>query len=95
MNLGHIHIIEDTNWARSFFKRMGFRKRRGATAKVPIPDEIKKEIELTFLHEVVGIIEKRKISPSLVIYLDQAPSKFLPGSNSTLAQASSSNVPII
>ena len=45
MNLGHIHI-EDTTSARSLFQRMGFRKRRGTTAKVPIPDEVKKEIEL-------------------------------------------------
>ena len=60
MNLGHIHI-EDTTWARSLFKRMGFRKRGGTTAKVPIPDEVKKEIELTFLHEVVNTIEEQNI----------------------------------
>ena len=93
MNLGHIHI-EDTIWAHSLFQCMGFRKRRGTTAKVPIPDEIKKEIGLTFLHEVVGIIEVHNIPP-LVINLDQTVSKFVPGSNSTLAQAGSSNVPII
>ena len=81
MNLGHTHI-EDTSWARSLFQRMGFRKRRGTTAKVPIPGEIKKEIELTFLHEDVGIIEEHNIPP-----LEQTPSKFVPGSNSTLAQA--------
>ena len=78
MNLGHIHI-EDTSWARSLSQLMGFSKRRGTTSKVPIPDEIKMEIELTFLHEVVGIIEEHNIPPSLVIHLDQTPSKFVPG----------------
>ena len=94
MNLGHIHI-EDITWARSLFQRMGFRKRRGTTAKVPIPDEVKKEIELTFLHEVVNTIEEQNIPPSLIINLDQTPTKFVPGSNSTLAKTGSTNVPII
>ena len=93
MNLGHIHI-EDTTWARSLFQRMGFRKRRGTTAKVPIPNEVKKEIELTFLHEVVNTIEGHNI-PSLIINLDLTPTKFVPGSNSTLAKTGSTNVPII
>ena len=74
MNLGHIHI-EDATWARSLFQRMGFRKRSGITAKVPIPDEVKKEIELTFLHEVVNTIEEHNIPP-LIINLDQTPTKF-------------------
>ena len=78
MNLGHIHI-EDTTWARSLFQRMGFRKRSGITAKVPIPDEVKKEIELTFLHEVVNTIEEHNIPPSLIINLDQTPTKFFLG----------------
>ena len=93
MNLGHIHI-DDTTWARILFQRMGFRKRRGTTAKVPIPDEVKKEIELTFLHEVVNTIKEHNIPP-LIINLDQTPTKFVPGSNSTLAKTGSTNVPII
>ena len=94
MNLGHIHI-EDTTWARSLFQRMGFRKRGGTTAKVHIPDEVKKEMELTFLHEVVNTIEEHNMPPSLIINLDQTPTKFVPGSNSTLAKTGSTNVPII
>ena len=74
---------------------MGSRKRRGTTAKVPIPDEVKKVIELTFLHEVVNTIEEHNIPPSLIINLDQTPTKFVPGSNSTLAKTGSNNVPII
>ena len=38
---------------------------------VPIPDEVKKEIELKFLHEVVNTIEEHNIPLSLIINLDQ------------------------
>ena len=66
VNLGHIHV-EDTNWARSLFRRMGFVRRRGTTA--PVPDDLKKEIELTYLHEIVGNIERHNIPHSLIINL--------------------------
>ena len=94
MDLGHIHG-EDTIWARSLFRRMGFVRRSGTTAKVPVPDDLKKEIELTYLHEIVGNIERHNIPPSLIINLDQTPSKFVPGSKSTLAKKGSNNIPII
>ena len=84
MNLGHIEL-EGTSWARSLFQRMGYVRRAGTTAKVPITDDLKKEIELTYLHGIVNIIEKYNIPPSLVLNLDQTPSKFVPGSRSTLA----------
>ena len=70
MNLSHIHV-EDTFWARSLLQRMGFVRRTGTTAKVPISNALKKEMELTFLHDVVNVIEKHNIPPSLVINLAQ------------------------
>ena len=79
MNLGHIEL-EGTSWAHSLFQRMGYVRRAGTTAKVPINDDLKKEIELTYLHGIVNIIEKYNIPPSLVLNLDQTPSKFVPGS---------------
>ena len=85
MNLGHIEL-EGTSWARSLFQRMGYVRRAGTTAKVPITADLKKEIELTYLHGIVNIIEKYNIPPSLVLNLDQKPSKFVPGSRSTLAK---------
>ena len=65
---------------------MGYVRRAGTTAKVPITDDLKKEIELVYLHGIVNIIEKYNIPPSLVLNLDQTPSKFVPGSRSTLAK---------
>ena len=70
---------------------MGFVRRRGTTAKVPVPDDLKKEIELTYLHEIVGNIERHSIRHSLIINLDQTPSKFIPGSKSILAKKGSNN----
>ncbi len=93
MELGHIDIKE-TYWYRSLFQRMGFKRRAGTTAKVPISDDLKREIELTYLHEIVNTVEEFDIPPSLVINLDQTPSKYVPGSRSTLAKEGSKNVPI-
>ena len=69
-------------------------RRAGTTAKVPITDDLKKEIELTYLHGIVNVIEKYSIPPSLVLNLDQIPSKFVPGLRSTLAKKGSTNLPI-
>lgn len=47
------------------------------------PEAVRKEIEVAFLYEIVGKVEKHKIPPSLVINLDQTPAKVVPGSKST------------
>ena len=94
MNLGHIDL-DNTSWSKSLFKRMGYTRRVGTTAKVPIPEPLKKEIELTFPHDVVECIEEFNIPPSLVLNLDQTPSKLVPGTKSTLAKKGSKNVPIV
>ena len=93
MNLGHIDL-ESTSWSRSLFDRMGFVSRAGTTAKVPISEDLKQEIELTYLHDIVKTIEEFNIPPSLVINLDQTPSKYVPGSKSTLDKRGTKNVPI-
>ena len=93
MNLDHIDLSH-SHWAQSLFRRMGFVKRFGTTGKVPIPEALRKELETSYLHGIVRKIEENNIPPSLVLNLDQTPSKYVPVSNKTLAQKGSSNVPI-
>ena len=55
------------------------------TGKVEISEEVRKEVETTYLHSIVSIMENNKIPKSMVINLDQTPSKYVPGCNKTLA----------
>ena len=64
---------------------MGFVPRMATTGKVEISEEVQKEVETTCLHSIVSIIENNKIPKSMVINLDQTPSKYVSGCNKTLA----------
>ena len=82
------------SWAQSLFRRMGFVRRMSTTAKVPIPDKARKEIEFVFMHKIVQKIEKHQIPHSLIINADQTPLKYVPVGRSTLAAKNSKNVPL-
>ena len=73
---------------------MGFVRRMATTGKVPISEEVRKEVEMTYFHSIVTTIENKKIPKSLVINLDQTPSKYVPGCNKTLAPKGVKNVSI-
>ena len=51
------------------------------TGKVEISEEVQKDVEATYLHSIFSIIENNKIPKSMVINLDQTPSKYIPGCN--------------
>ena len=73
---------------------MGFVRQLATTGKVPISEEVRKEVEMTYFHSIVTTIENKKIPKSLVINLDQTPSKYVPGCNKTLAPKGVKNVSI-
>ena len=73
---------------------MKFVKRFGTTGKVQVSEPLRKEVGISYLNSIVLIIEENNIPLSLVLNLDQTPTKFIPGSNKTLALKGSKNVPI-
>ena len=73
---------------------MNFVKRRKTSSKVDIPDKARKEIEFLFLHEIVTKVEKHKISPELILNIDQTPLKYVPVGNETLAPGGETSVTI-
>ena len=73
---------------------MGFVRGMAATAKIPIPDKARKEIELAFMHKLVKKVEKHNIPHSLIINADQTPSKYVLVGRSTLAEKNVKDVPI-
>ena len=64
------------------------------TGKVPISEEVRKEVEMTYFHSIVTTIENKKIPKPLVINLDETLSKYVPGCNKTLAPKGVKNVSI-
>ena len=76
--------IEETSWSKSLFKRIGYVQRLATTGKVEISEKLKAEIETVYLYGIVQKINEHKIPSSMIINLDQTPSKFVPGCNRTL-----------
>ena len=86
--------LESTAWAPSLFKRMGYVKRRKTSSKLEIPDAARKEIEFLFYHEIDTYVEKFKITPFIILNLDQTPLKYVPVSQETMAPCGSTVVTI-
>ena len=63
------------------------------TGKVEILEKLKAEIETVYLHGIVQKISEHKIPSSMIINLDQTPTKFVPGSNKMLAKKGCKSVP--
>ena len=76
--------VDNSRWAKSLFKRMGFVRRRKTSSKIDIPEGARKEIEYLFLHDIVSKVEEFN-PPSLIINLDQTPLKYVPVGNETKA----------
>ena len=92
----HLKLIdlESCYWAKSLFRRMGFVKRASTTSRPEIPYGARKEAELIFHHDIAYKVEKFQIPESLIINIDQTPSKFAPTSSRTLAKKNSKHVSI-
>ena len=86
--------IEDSSWSKSLFKRMGYVRRLATTGKVEVSEKLKAEIETAYVYGIVQKINEHKIPSSMLITLDQTPSKFVPGCNKTLAKKGCKSVPI-
>ena len=89
-NLSHI-VLDSSHWAQSLFRIMGFKKRMRTTGKI---ENARKEAELLYLHNIVTIVEKYEIPHSVIINLDQAPLKYIPAMNHTMAKQYSKSVSI-
>ena len=87
-NLGHVKI--DSSWAYSLFRRMGFKRRMRTTGKAEIPEGVRKEAELLYLHDIVSIVKKHYIPSHLVMNLDHTSLKHVPAMNHTMAKKNSS-----
>ena len=64
---------------------MGFVLSKFTSAKVDIPDKVRKEIEYQYHYATFSKVERFKKPKALVINLDQTPSPMVPGRKHTMA----------
>ena len=69
LNLDHIHL-PGSSWAQSLLRRMKFVRRLGTTGKVPISEDLRKELELSYLYGIVSKIERNNIC---LLYTSPSP----------------------
>ena len=74
------------------FCRIGFVHRRATTAKLEIPECVVKEAKLLFNYDIVSKVEEFKIPESLIINIDQTPTKYVPVIRSSMAKRSATSV---
>ena len=90
---GHIDI-DGSCYAQSLLRRMGYRRRVGASAKLEIPPGARREAELLYHYDIVQKVEDYNIPPELIIAFDQTPSKYVPVGRTTLAKKGQKDVPL-
>ena len=88
------HLSLERPWAQSLFRRMGCVRRFATTGKVELPQGVKREAELLYIHDIVNLIETYKIPKSMVLNLDQTPLKYVPCGKTTLAKQNTNSVPV-
>ena len=73
---------------------MGFVRRRATTSKLEIPEGALKEAKLLFHHDIVSTVDKFNIPESLIINIDQTPTKYVPVGRLSLAKKSAKTVTV-
>ena len=73
---------------------MGYKKRATTTGKIKVPKKVLEEIKISYLHSIVQKIDQNDILHSMVINLEEAPTKFARGSKSTLVKSDSNSVSV-
>ena len=86
--------LDSSSWAKSLFRRMGFKKRMKTTGKIEIPNGAKKEAQLLYSHDIVSLVDDLNIPHSLILNLDQTKLKYIPSTNHTLARKGSKSIGI-
>ena len=81
-------------WCQSIFRRLGFSKCRGATAKEPISPGFLKEICFMFCQSINEIVSAHDMVDNLIINIDQTPLPFVLISNYMMDKTNEEFVPI-
>ena len=78
--------LNDSEYGKSVLQRMNYTRQKGTISKVALPDDICKENEFLFHHQIVEKVERYNIPNSLILNIDQTLSKYAPVVSATLAK---------
>ena len=81
------------SWVISLYRRMGFTKRAGTTARPAVPQGLYAESR-EYLCDIRKKVVQWNIPPELVLNSDQIPSSYVSVGKSTMAVSGASSVPI-
>ncbi len=91
----HLLKIEmPRSWIQSIYRRMGFTKRMGTTARPPVPKGLFDECRVHYLSSIDMKMKKYKIPPELVLNADQTPSSYISVGRTTMEKRGSKSVAI-
>ena len=65
---------------------MGYVRRFATTGTMELRQDIKRETELLYIHDIVNLIENHKIPKSMVLNLDLTPVKYISCDKTTFAK---------
>ena len=82
------------SWVTSVYRRMGYTRRAGTTARPAVPQGLYDESRRDYLCDIQKKINQWEIPPELVLNSDQTPSSFVSMGKSTMTACGASSVPI-
>ena len=82
------------SWVQSVYKRMGYTRRMGTTARPPVPKGLYDECRVSYLRDIETIREKCNIPPQLILSADQTPSSYVSVGKSIMAKRGDKSVAI-
>ena len=82
------------SWIQSVYKRMGYTRRMGTTARPPVPKGLYDECRVSYLRDIETIRKKYNIPPQLILNADQTPSSYVSVGKSTMAKRGEKSVSI-
>ena len=82
------------SWVQSLYRRMGYSRRAGTTARPPVPQGLYDECRRDFLQDIDNKVKEYKIPPELVLNSDQTPSSYVSVGKSTMAARGSKTIAI-
>ena len=75
----YLNFVITNGWLQSLYQRLNLTRRIVTTSRPAITKATWREVKATFLLDIVSAIVEDEIPDELILNVDQAPSKFVPG----------------
>ena len=90
----YVHFVPTRGWLNHLYSRLNLSRRRATTSRPPISVAAYNESVLRFHHKISSTVRMFNIPDSLVITIDQTPSRYMEVTKMTMASKNSKRVAI-